>query len=213
MAFILQWNCNGFYRHKEELAISIRDFNPSIICLQETHFKATDNGFLKGYTVERLDDLTGHRAHGGVTIAVREALYTSRIRLNTPFQAVAVTVYAPQHITVCNVYLPESAPVTRSNLEALVQQLPRPFLLLGDFNAHDPLWGSTRSQSTRRGRILASFIEDFNLLLLNNGEKTRFNAFNGEYSSIDLCLCSSSFLANLICPCTEISVGVITSLF
>ncbi|KJV98875.1 hypothetical protein RAMDARK_1872 [Rickettsia amblyommatis str. Darkwater] len=29
-------------------------------------------------------------------------------------------------------------------LQGLVGQLPQPFLILGDFNAHHPMWGSTR---------------------------------------------------------------------
>ena len=124
MNFILQWNCNGFYRHREELNILIRDFNPSCICLQETHFKTTDTVFLRNFTVFRFDDTSGQRAQGGVAIATREALYTSRVQLNTPFQAVAVTVHAPEPLTLCNIYLPENAPVTRLNLESLVHQLP-----------------------------------------------------------------------------------------
>ena len=197
MAFILQWNCNGFYRHKEELAVLINDFNPLCICVQETHFKSTDKGILKGYNMNRFDDLSGRRAQGGVAIAVREALHTSLVQLTTPFQAVAVTVHAPLEVTLCNVYLPEDAPVNVNNLQALIRQLPRPYILLGDFNAHDPLWGGPAAQCNRRGRILSSFFHDFNLLLLNNGEKTRFNSFNGEYSSIDLCLCTSSIFTRL----------------
>ena len=197
MGFILQWNCNGFYRHKEELDILICDFNPCCVCLQETHFKMTDKGILKGFNVFRYDDTRGQRAQGGVAIAIREALYTSRLPLNTPFQAVAVTIHVPEAITLCNVYLPEDAPVTRYNLESLVRQLPRPFVLLGDFNAHDALWGSTRAHRNRRGKILSDFILDSNHILLNNGEKTRFNSFNGEYTSIDLCILSSSLMTKM----------------
>jgi exonuclease III len=124
MTFILQWNCNGFYRHKEELSILIRDFNPLCLCLQETHFKLTDKGFLKDVNVLRIDDTSDQRAQGGVAIAIREALYTSRIRLDTPFQAVAVTTRVPEAITLCKVYLPEWAPVTRFNLKHLSCNCP-----------------------------------------------------------------------------------------
>jgi hypothetical protein len=98
-----------------------------------------------------------------VAIAIREALYTSRIRLNAPSQAVSVTTLDPEAITLCNVYLLEWAPVTRFNLEALILQLPRPFILMGDYNAHNTLWGDENTQTDRRSRILSSFINDFNL--------------------------------------------------
>ena len=108
-----------------------------------------------------------------------------------------MTVHAPEAITVCNIYLPENAPVTRFNLESLVHQLPLPFIFLGDFNAHDRLWGSTAGQCNRRGRILSSFICDHNLVLLNNGEKTRFNSFSGDFSTIDLCILLTSLVNKL----------------
>jgi exonuclease III len=75
MNFILLWNFNGFYRHKEELAILIRDYNPCCACLQEIHFKTAANGILKGFNCFRLNDTSGQRAQGGVAIAIREALY------------------------------------------------------------------------------------------------------------------------------------------
>ena len=197
MTFILQWNMNGFFRHKEELVVLIRELNPDCICLQETHFKLTDKSVLKGFNIFRHDDTSGQRAQGGVAIAFREALYTSRVQLNTPLQAIAMTVHAPEAITLCNVYLPEGAPVSRVNLESLVCQLPRPYILLGDFNAHDTLWGSTRAQCNQRGHTVTNFINDLNLFLLNNGEKTRFNSFNGTFSSIDLSISTGGLMPRL----------------
>ena len=46
-------------------------------------------------------------------------------------------------------------------------QLPSPFLILGDFNAHSPVWGSPNTNT--RGQI----IEDF---ITSNGE----NTYGGE---------------------------------
>jgi ribonuclease HI len=63
-------------------------------------------------------------------------------------------------------------------------------VLLGDFNAHSPLWGDTMADGSGRGRMLETFINDNDLVILNNGQKTRFNSFNGDFSAIDLFLCS-----------------------
>jgi ribonuclease HI len=147
---------------------------------------------LQGYGVYRFDDVSGNRAQGGVAIAVRENIYSSQITLRTPLQAIAVSIATPEIVTFCNVYLPQWAPVNKNALESLAAQLPKPHVLLGDFNAHDSLWGSNRAQGNARGKIIANFINDNNFILLNNGENTRFNSYNGEFSVIDLCFYSCS---------------------
>ena len=50
-------------------------------------------------------------------------------------------------LTVCNIYLSQSLDVNFSDLEHLIQQLPAPFDLIGDLNAHSPLWGDVRQDS------------------------------------------------------------------
>lgn len=40
-AKILQWNCNGFYNHLDNVRYLISQIDPAIICIQETRFKAT----------------------------------------------------------------------------------------------------------------------------------------------------------------------------
>nr|CAD7402438.1 unnamed protein product [Timema poppensis] len=52
---LLQWNCRGFYARVEEIKQQISSLHPSILCLQETHFRPTDNPMLCGYDVYRTD--------------------------------------------------------------------------------------------------------------------------------------------------------------
>jgi ribonuclease HI len=190
MAFI-QWNVNGFTIRKDEIKLLVSLFNPICLSLQETHFKPSDSPVFRGFTFYRKDDLTGNRVAGGVATLVSDEYFSSSVPLTTPFQAVAVRVHLPRPVTFCNIYFPEWAPVTRYNLDNLVAQLPHPFFLLGDFNAHNPLWGDSM-QDGGRGRCLEQFFDDHNLIILNNGQMTRFNSFNGVFSAIDLCVCSPS---------------------
>ena len=44
-------------------------------------------------------------------------------------------------ITICSLYLPPHCKFSKHDLENLINQLPRPYLLLGDFNSHSKLWG------------------------------------------------------------------------
>lgn len=48
-----------------------------------------------------------------------------------------------------------------------------------------------------RGRLLETFFNDHDLTILNNGEKTRFNAHTGESSAIDVAVCSPTLSLDL----------------
>ena len=61
------------------------------------------------------------------------------------------------------------------------------FLLLGDFNARHPSWGD---KSNAQGEILNDFLEQEELIALNDGEPT-FTCTNGK-SVIDLVSCNAN---------------------
>ena len=66
-------------------------------------------------------------------------------------QAVAVRVGVDDRIISIYVYIPGSQAL-EVDLMQLINQLPPPMMLLGDFNAHSELWGSGRTET--RGRKL-----------------------------------------------------------
>ena len=70
----------------------------------------------------------------------------------------------------------------------LVDQLPEPFLLIGDFNAHNPLWGSPAS--CQRGSLVADLINHLNLVCLNTGAPTYLSDTTHTYSHLDLAICT-----------------------
>ena len=61
------------------------------------------------------------------------------VHFNTPLQAVAARVMLNKVVTFCSIYLPPSDHVDVINL---IEQLPSPFVLWGDFNGHSPVWGN-----------------------------------------------------------------------
>ena len=67
-------------------------------------------------------------------------------------------------------------------LEALIQQLPAPLVLVEDFNRHNRMWGSNDNDA--RGKMIERVICNNNLNVLNNGAPTRIKD-NAE-SAIDL---------------------------
>ena len=48
---------------------------------------------------------------------------------------------------ICSVYIPPSFPLYSQHLDNLLQQLPSPYILLGDFNGHNILWGGQNNDS------------------------------------------------------------------
>ncbi|GFS80368.1 putative RNA-directed DNA polymerase from transposon X-element [Trichonephila clavipes] len=69
---------------------------------------------------------------------------------NKDTSAVAVRIHFTSLITVCCLYLPPNAVIHQQDLNNLVDQLPAPFVILGDFNRHCTLWDSVKTNP--RGR-------------------------------------------------------------
>lgn len=66
---------------------------------------------------------------------------------------------------------------------------------MGDFNAHNTLWGSRRTD--RRGRRIENWLERDNISLLNTGSPTHMDATSHTFSAIDLTITSSNILSDL----------------
>ncbi|GBN35009.1 hypothetical protein AVEN_183827-1 [Araneus ventricosus] len=84
--------------------------------------------------------------------------------------------------------------VRRINIkrEDFISQLPVPFLLLGDLNGHNPLWGSPNSNI--RGNQIEQLLTDHKLCLLNTNKPTYFHQPTKPFHTIDLAICSPSIL-------------------
>ncbi|GFU38236.1 RNA-directed DNA polymerase from mobile element jockey [Nephila pilipes] len=150
---------------------------------------------VRGYNCVRLDVDAASSSSGGVCILTSQNSPHNIVTLTTSLQAVAVRIHTRTLITVCCIYLPPNDVVSQVDLNHLVNQLPTPFLLLGDFNGHSPQWGYDGTNS--RGRQIEQLISDHSLCLLNTGEKTYFHAPTRTFHSIDLAICSPTLLPSL----------------
>jgi hypothetical protein len=56
----------------------------------------------------------------------------------TNFQAVAVRLSLNKTITLCSIYIPPNYQLQAQEITNVKEQLPAPFLFMGDFNAHNP---------------------------------------------------------------------------
>ena len=83
-------------------------------------------------------------------------------------------------MNICSIYIPPSDDIDKNELKKLIGQLPRPFILLGDF--------SICKDMNKKGKMLEKVINE-NMCLLNNIAFTYVNPSSGNHSDIDLSLC------------------------
>ena len=192
---IIQWNCRGFKINFNEISLLIQTFNPVAFCLQETHLKQNDNITLKHYSLYNCYDPSDDRAKGGSSICVRNNILHSEIKLNTNLQATAVRVSLHKTVTLCSIYIPPQHNLELRELNNLINQLPSPYIIMGDFNGHNPLWGSDKL--TDKGKKLEDFANQNNLCILNDGSNTYLHPGNGSYTSIDISLTEPTLACDL----------------
>ncbi|GFU46754.1 putative RNA-directed DNA polymerase from transposon X-element [Trichonephila clavipes] len=114
---------------------------------------------------------------------------------NKDTSAVALRIHSTSLITVCCIYLPRNAVIHQQDLNNLVDQLPAPFVILGDFNGHSTLWGSVKMNP--RSRQIEQVLSDHCLCLLNHEEPTYFHEPPRSFHTLDLAICSPSLFPNL----------------
>ena len=186
---IIQWNCRGVKPRFEELLL-LSLLRPSVFCLQETFLKPNDTFTLKGFNIYNHIHLDCLRASGGSSLLVHSTLPQRQIKLKTDLQAVAVSVTLEKEITFCSVYIPPSYLLKSEQLTSLLQQLPSPYMLVGDFNGHNVLWGC--NDNDPRGELIEDFITKNDICLMNDKSNTYLDSGKGTFSSLDLSLCHPS---------------------
>ena len=138
----MQWNCRGLLSKWAEIKPLLIEQASEVICLQETHFLATDDyDFrLPNYTLYNGYSPTGSR-QGGVCIYVTNLLPHFQVPLTTNLQAIAASVRMDYNrICFCSLYLPPNERVTVNDLNSLITQLPQPFIICADANSRHLMW-------------------------------------------------------------------------
>ena len=188
---IIQWNCRGIGTSHKELSVLIAKLSPSVICLQETFLK-TNKLTYQGYQSYNYIHNSGSRASGGVSILIKYNIPQSEIPLDTNLQAVAVRATLHRTFSICSIYIPPNEKLSETAIEKIINKLPKPFILLGDFNSHNILWGCKKIDS--KGKQIEKIINKNDLCLFNTKEPTHLNPANGSQSSIDLSFCDPTSL-------------------
>ena len=180
MAKFLQWNIRSVNSNYEDLKLLVHEHQPKVIALQDT----VKNFSFAGYDIF-FKKLANDCNPGGVALMIENSLVSSEINLLTELEANAARVsIGNKTFTFCSLYLYPSITYSKAIIEDLFDQLPRPAIIMGDFNAHNPLWGSTTSN--RRGKDLEDIFNLRNMIVLNDGSHTYLHRTNNTASFLDL---------------------------
>ena len=169
---LLQWNCRGIYRKLYEFKRFVEKLAspPDIIALQETHLVDKYVPKLPGFILIRKDrDVHG----GGICFFIRNDMPFYEIQLTGLGAIEAQRINLPG-LSVTNVYVPPNASVTSNTLQTLLDCCSTRSILLGDFNAHHPAWGSPTTNTI--GRRLHHVIDTSGLVIVNTETATRFDS-------------------------------------
>ena len=169
----------------------LKDFDPTVLCCQETYLKPNNIiEFQKYVSYHVHSEGVDGRACGGVSVLVKKSIPHRQITLNTNLQAVAVVLSLHKTITICSIYIPPRYQLGNRELNDLLDQLPSPFILIGDMNAHNITWGNPDNNT--KGDKLEKLISDYDLCLWNDGCPTYIHPATGTFSAIDMSICSPS---------------------
>ena len=189
---IIQWNCRGLKSNYNEILLLLSLLSPSVFCLQETFLKTDDQLHIRDFITYNYIYSEGQRPSGGSSILVHSSCPQREIKLVTNLQAVAISVTLDKEITICSVYIPPNFHLETEHLDTLLKQLPSPYILVGDFNGHNILWGC--KYNNPKGNIIEDFIIKNDLCLMNDKSHTYLHPATGNFSSLDLSLCHPSLL-------------------
>ena len=200
---IIQWNCRGLRSSREDIELLLNQHSPIALCLQETKLKDGNNQTFRHHNTYYNNTDSGN---GGVAIIIKNSIVHSTVTLQTCLQAVAVRLTINDKVyTLCSIYIPPSQNITKSQLDYLYKQLPSPAILMGDFNSHNPLWGS--SSFNLKGHEIEKFVLSNDLIIFNTTHPTRFDDYHLTNSTIDLTICHPSVYLDFDCTVFKDRLG------
>ena len=126
----------------------------------------------------------GGRASGGVSVLIWNDIPHRKINIATNIQAVAIKAALHKAVNIGSIYIPPSNDIDKNKLKNLIDQLARPFILLGDFNCHNTVWGC--KDTNQKGKMLEKVL--FTIPSARAGYDTRsifkrsLTGLNSEFS-------------------------------
>lgn len=190
MISVLQWNCRSIVPKEDVFQHLVHSNQCDVFALCETWLELNSDFFFHDFNIVRQDR---EDSYGGVLLGVRECHSFFRIDLPslTGIEIVAIEAQINgKSLCIASVYIPPGARVSRHQLNNILELLPEPRLVLGDFNSHGTGWGE--SYDDNRSTLIYDLCDDFSMTILNTGEITRIAQPPYRDSRLDLSICTST---------------------
>lgn len=128
----------------------------------------------------------------GLGILIHSSVPFTELNIRTDLQVLTIRAHLDKLTTICNIYISPQTTITAQDISDIINQLPEPYLLLGDMNAKHHLWGDPLIDN--RGKIFENIMDNTNTALLNTGSPTHFHVQTNTTHAVDLSLCSGELL-------------------
>lgn len=189
--FAMSWNIRSMTHNLDELKILLTRHNPTIVTLQEIiRIPNLNSPPLNNYNwfFHQATNTSNH----SVCIGIQKHIPSKQINLSSNIPAIAAKISSPIECTIVSLYLSPSLPSAFLALETenILQQLPSPTIVLGDFNAQHSSWGCPTTNS--RGNLLQTSFDTSYMEVIYNTIATRICSSRGTGSILDYCAISSS---------------------
>ena len=192
---LVQFNCNGLSSKLSELKLYIFRRKPDVVCLCETWVQRRPPKF-PGYRASWLHRPAGHG--GGLCTLVRDDIPFTVIALPAYHSALlevqAISLSSPLGlISILNIYNPCKS-ISYAEFLHYIRSLMPLFIVVGDFNAHSPVW-DVRGRINATGRSVEQLLEEGVVGLVNEPfVPTYVDRRSGSSSVLDLCLACNALL-------------------
>lgn len=192
---IIQWNAQGMSAHGHELLRFVDQKNKTnetihLICIQETWFSDDKSLYLPGYTCILKNRKSQYR--GGCAFYIHDSIQYADPLFKSDLELQTIDLYfANSTVRIINFYNP-CKQLNNDIMEELKRSIQEQnkYIIVGDFNSHNTLWGSEKTD--HNGKIIETFINETNMVLLNDGSGTRMDPRNAKVSVLDLSITSPS---------------------
>lgn len=175
----------------------------SLCILSETWFTTSDLLSIPNYRIER-QDRKGCQKGGGLLIACHCSIPYERLNLdgipvnNEELIAIRLPKLTRNNedIILVGMYNPPKYNIGLQCIKS-IGKLGDKVLIMGDLNAHNPIWLSMKYNTS--GEVIEQFLEEEEFLLLNDDSPTFQSHSNADYQAIlDLAMCSESLSHDIL---------------
>ena len=194
---LLQWNCRSLLSNLSQFKIFLYTHKPHVACLCETWLSPSRTPSFINY-VALYSHRPGPQPGGGLAFLVRSDVSHVPFPLN-PFpqgslECACISLYLADSsvINVINVYNPNRS-VAIAEFDHYCDQLGNTRILVGDFNAHHPMWSPNQQPNVTGNNLFSVLFNDPTLHLLTApSSPTYYNTYHNTFSTLDLTIVSSN---------------------